>query len=652
MDKPGTSLKGGNSVWIVVTCFLVFICFSLSVMAEENSTVKEHSKALVLIYMVGSDLESGIGHDSGNDGTNDLLNMIGGYGNTTPEDLNIIVGYGGSKAPGWDGLTIATVDELKKDAADGVIGNEEIYDYNNPEVNMGNGTGLATFLSKVNDEYDGDKTYLIFWDHGDGFGGFGVDENSGDIIQLSDLNSVLNQSGKKYDLIGFDACLMAGIEVAKSLSPYADYLVASEEISSGGWTYKEWVADLAKDPEQDPAATGKLIVDTFFHRDEPTGNTAALINLSKIAPIIDSLDELGTAINDKSVSESSVIPIARAYEKTTRFGDAGTSDDQVALKLDLYTLVDYLAETVPDAKQQAEKVKSALKDAVIHENHDDLMSNATGISIADPLTVPDSEYNEIADVLSLSPEWDMFIKNVRNNIRKEIPSPDIVSVGTNTYILKTPDESADMSVAYFAVDNETGSILELGTLPVIPNDNGTYELPDWDGEWMYLQDPADPNQQALIDLMYGDTTGTGILKYISEVNLVRNGTMHKTIMYSYVDPDSNWTKYSFRPYNIGENGDMIFNRAGFTPGPGDSLVSYASAYAENGTDLGMSEIGEMDITGTPEIVSGVLPDGLYGWALLVNSVTGESDIGDMHLLTIKNGVVNQTEIAGKEEIVK
>ena len=649
MDEPGTFEGSKYLLRTVVICCLIVILFSLPVMAAEEPVEKAHYKTLVLMYVVGSDLESGDGHESGNAATDDIIDLVSGYSNSSPKDLSILVGYGGSKKDGWEGLTIASIEDLIKDSADGVIGNEGISMFNDPEINMGSKEGLSKFFSKANEEYDGDNIYLIFWDHGDGFDGFGWDENTGDHLSISDITSELNKSERKYNLIGFDACLMSGIEVARALSPYADYMIGSEEISSGGWTYKEWVSELAKKPDQDPALIGKIIVDTFFHRDEPSGNTAALINLSKVEPMVYSLDELGMTLNNKIDTDTSIIPIARAYEKTTRFGDDGSSDNQTALKLDLYTLADYLAESVPEAKEPADKLKSALKDAIIYESHDELMSNATGLSIADPLTLPDSEYKEIAGLLSISPEWDEFIEKVRDHIYEEIPTPDLVSVGTNTYILKNPDGSADTSVGYFSIDNQSGDYLELGTLPVEPMENGEYELPEWDGQWMYLQDPNNPDQSALIDLQYGDTTGSGISKYISEVNLVRNGTMYKTIMYSYVDPDSNWTKYSFRPYETSEDGNIVFNRAGFTPSPGDSLVSYASTFSINGTDLGTVEIGEMDITGTPEIVSGILPDGEYGWALVVSSVTGESDIGDMHTLSIRDGVVTQSKVISEEE---
>lgn len=43
---------------------------------------------------------------------------------------------------------------------------------------------------------------------------------------------------QKFDIVGFDACLMAMTEVANLIKPYANYMVASEEVELGtGWAY-------------------------------------------------------------------------------------------------------------------------------------------------------------------------------------------------------------------------------------------------------------------------------------------------------------------------------------------------------------------------------------------------------------------------------
>ena len=58
-----------------------------------------------------------------------------------------------------------------------------------------------------------------------------------EVITMSDAFSA-SFDGQPFELIGFDACLMASVEMASVASPYAKYMVASEEVEPGsGWDY-------------------------------------------------------------------------------------------------------------------------------------------------------------------------------------------------------------------------------------------------------------------------------------------------------------------------------------------------------------------------------------------------------------------------------
>lgn len=75
--------------------------------------------------------------------------------------------------------------------------------------------------------------------------------NSSSSVPLSDLALILEQVsnigiGKKIDILGFDACYMAMLEVAVQFSSVADYLIASQgKEPLQGWDYKELVTTLA-----------------------------------------------------------------------------------------------------------------------------------------------------------------------------------------------------------------------------------------------------------------------------------------------------------------------------------------------------------------------------------------------------------------------
>ena len=142
------------------------------------------------------------------------------------------------------------------------IGDEHIRD-------MGEADTLADFLSFCKKEYPADHQILIFWDHGAGAFGFASDELYGkDSITLKELRQALervwqaDEEEPPYEIIGFDACLMASVEVAETLHGYGRYLVASEEVEPGfGWNYTPWLEELSASPQMNGAQVGRAIVD-------------------------------------------------------------------------------------------------------------------------------------------------------------------------------------------------------------------------------------------------------------------------------------------------------------------------------------------------------------------------------------------------------
>lgn len=67
--------------------------------------------------------------------------------------------------------------------------------------------------------------------------GIARDDMTGNALDMKELGSVLKKSGfvkeNKIGLLGFDACLMNMVEVAYEMSPYAKFLVGSEDLEPG-----------------------------------------------------------------------------------------------------------------------------------------------------------------------------------------------------------------------------------------------------------------------------------------------------------------------------------------------------------------------------------------------------------------------------------
>jgi hypothetical protein len=108
------------------------------------------------------------------------------------------------------------------------------------EVDTGDPQTLIGFVTWAVQSYPAKKYALIMSDHGGGWtGGFSdMSASSYSDLSIPEIVSSIEQIRQntgidKFELIGFDACLMGQIEVFGSLYPYSNYMVASEEVIPG-----------------------------------------------------------------------------------------------------------------------------------------------------------------------------------------------------------------------------------------------------------------------------------------------------------------------------------------------------------------------------------------------------------------------------------
>lgn len=177
----------------------------------------------IMIYMVGSDLESGnIGA-----GTLDLNGID--YSKQSSQNTKVILIAGGSKR--WHNnfidLNSTSIYELTSSGYN-IVKKQEV-------LNMGTPTVLQEFLDYGYNNYPSKKYDLVFWNHGLGAIGGEADELADDFLSLSEMREALNNSkfnkNNKLELVIFRTCLNGTLEVADTFKDYANYLVASQEVS-------------------------------------------------------------------------------------------------------------------------------------------------------------------------------------------------------------------------------------------------------------------------------------------------------------------------------------------------------------------------------------------------------------------------------------
>ena len=262
---------------------------------EEKASPSELSRAQaewdVMVYLCGTDLES-VGQMAT---TN--LEMIK---NTIPNDsVNVLIQTGGTKkwhAKETVGIDISTEKLQRWSYGEGGFNLEEELD----NASMAKYTTLSDFITWSEKKFPAKKHLLIIWDHGGGSStGLVVDElHDKAIMSLEGLERALKKSGVHLDLFMTDACLMASLETAQAIQPYADYLIASEEVLPGyGSNYEEWLQSLYDEPESDAPRLGSNICNSteimYAEKGDDgslKGLTFSVIDLSKIDPVAEAFE--------------------------------------------------------------------------------------------------------------------------------------------------------------------------------------------------------------------------------------------------------------------------------------------------------------------------------------------------------------------------
>ena len=242
------------------------------------------AKYTVLIYIVGSNLESS------NDSASVNIEQMTKVGST--ENLNVIIETGGADKPGW--LTVKRQQ---------VIPDFTLTVQNLGVLNMALTSTIEDFIQWGVTNYPAEKYMLIFWDHGGGInGGYGGDENfNNDGTSVSQLKDAVQQAvtatGKQFEIIGFDTCLLANSETVAALAPYTHYIVASEDSEPGaGWQYNTFLNLMNTQPESTGLQIGTEIVNGYTAQNQGDDTTLSVMDATQMPAFLSALSDFSNAL--------------------------------------------------------------------------------------------------------------------------------------------------------------------------------------------------------------------------------------------------------------------------------------------------------------------------------------------------------------------
>jgi len=295
------------------------------------------------------------------------------------EDMNLVVQFdkGGSDCKRY---------YLEQDGDMRVINSPMLKDMG--RTNMADPQVLADFIKFGVKNYPADHYALIIGDHGGGWSGAVSDDSHGGWMSTPDIQKGLqmaqDETGKKMDILGFDACLMATGEVGYELKDNVNYMVASEQTEGGsGWPYTPLLtSETLKNVQRALRQRINLPPDEFAKKmitnaegDQYSLPTLSATDLSKMKNFSKAADSFAEAILNTDTSNNTLTSIAR---KTQSF---------YGLK-DIYHFSELVSksEDIGDEKlkEAAKGMMKAVKDAVIKEQHSSSYPNAHGLTAEIP----------------------------------------------------------------------------------------------------------------------------------------------------------------------------------------------------------------------------------------------------------------------------
>jgi hypothetical protein len=334
-------------------------------------------RVTIMVYLLGTDLESRSGM-----ATMDLQEMLDA---DLSDKVNIVIETGGTAQWKNDVMSNRTnqrylINSQGLSLVQDNLGRKSMVD---PKT-------LTDFIRYSEQNYPAERYMLILWDHGGGsVTGYGYDEfYKGDTMTVDEIERALFQSGTSFDLVGFDACLMATMETAFIAEPYADYLVASEELEPGiGWYYTGWLNALSQNTSIPTIDLGKVLIDDYIQEVKAkTPQSQATLSLVDLA-------ELGSTVPEhfSAFAQNTGTLIETENYKKVSDSRAATKEFASATRINQIDLIDFATKL---DTSQGKAFAKVLGDAVKYNRMSENITNANGLSIYFP-------YGKLSDVSSM-----------------------------------------------------------------------------------------------------------------------------------------------------------------------------------------------------------------------------------------------------------
>lgn len=627
----------------------------LSACQAGNSDVKVQEPAdwAIYWYLCGSDLESK--HGAASLDIDEMLAM------KLPEHVKVVIETGG--ASGWknskvkeDVLTRFVYDQngLKK------VGTKEL-------SNMGEQETFSDFLSYCYEQHPAENSMVILWNHGGGvLGGVAYDEIYGlDSLSMTELQNAFSASFPEteqpvFDIIGFDACLMANIDTAKIISPYASYMIASQELEPGnGWNYTGILQAIASNPKITPEELGISVCDSFMdgcikYKTEAEA-TLSLIDLKKAESLFEHFQTYGDELFAQSLEDETLFAsLGRAADSSEGYG-GNTKEEGYTNMVDIGGFVKRGDSNSADIEKS---LQEDLEACVIYQVKGPYRSYGSGLSCYYPFDNALSNLYQYKEGTSFEGYGNLYQYQISGKLgssileyieEKNLAYTDgdetkisieklglddypvmvsqgkdmVLNIGNRSHYLKNVD-------GYLAwLDLENAQMLGIGNELVENADweNGVFTYP-FRTEWFYMDD----------HLLY-----TFFLEDQKDYNLYSTPILlnGERVFLRLAERADGTVKILGARKELGENG--MADKQLIQLQPEDEVVTlfYQSGLGDDNFSLGLKEYESFHLGENIKIEKQPLMDGVYVWTYDMTDMWNNYATSSLVMYNINEGVASE-----------
>lgn len=565
--------------------------------------------------------------------SDDLRELVEGYRSLAPDErerVAVWVAFGGARKAGWRGIQYADGACLSADSDDEIFGNADCYAYRDAETNMASREALARFLTFLPAPRAGTgPRVLAIWGQGGAFRGAIHDTVQQEIplLALGDIADAFAQTGPPFDIVGFDAGLMASLEVALALRPHAKLLVASADtVPRHGWDYKALLSSVAKRRGDPPLAIATDIVDRFLDGESTTldpgtrrrtvishqstrAKTLSVLETAKIEPLLARLGELANTAGKAHGATAALLSAfgqAPAFGRHLRAREVHTVDLALAMQL--------VEARVPALAARAAAVAAEVDGVVVYARHDENHPGSRGLAVFAP-TSAELWSDFSAQPGLFAPAWRTLLEAIDAG-RAADASPPVLE-GIDDGEARLADDVGIVDVRRLrGEETEAPGVLRVWhDEPIAPFDTARQvrvsPAAAWDGEGLWLcSGPCRADNRIPVPSAHVGATGRGGALYaaLARVKETRRGDDgEEALVFLEIGEPGIVSDCWLVPVEEDTNSDLLFHRDQYTLARGLSVAFVAPHFDRATGDVAWDSGESLELREEPRWATAPLP---------------------------------------------